>query len=311
MVAVSFYLIFQTVFIGLQPFRVLVIGLFLFLFFLSRPTRNLSVALVPFIIFGASYDWMRLIPNYKVRSVDILPLYTLELNIFGITDGMNTLIPSEYFYIYHNVVGDVLSGLFYLCWVPVPILFGIYLFTKNRKMYIHFSCAFLFVNLLGFVIYYLHPAAPPWYVMNHRDEPFNPNTKGNPAGLVRFDEAIGIKIFSNIYGENANVFAAIPSLHSAYLLIAAIYGVLGKCPFKMVAGLFTIAFGIWFSAVYTAHHYVIDVLCGIACTFVGIYIFEGIFMKSKYFRKFIDGYTRYVSSGQPEKTAGDGSKFSA
>jgi membrane-associated phospholipid phosphatase len=32
--------------------------------------------------------------------------------------------------------------------------------------------------------------------------------------------------------------------------------------------------GIWFGAVYSGHHYIIDVLAGILCTIIGITIFQ-------------------------------------
>jgi len=32
--------------------------------------------------------------------------------------------------------------------------------------------------------------------------------------------------------------------------------------------------GIWFAAVYSGHHYIIDVLAGILCALIGIAIFE-------------------------------------
>ena len=64
--------------------------------------------------------------------------------------------------------------------------------------------------MIGFVGYYIHPAAPPWYVMNYGFEPIL-NTPGDVAGLGRFDAMTGLTIFQGLYGRNANVFAAVPS----------------------------------------------------------------------------------------------------
>jgi membrane-associated phospholipid phosphatase len=46
--------------------------------------------------------------------------------------------------------------------------------------------------------------------------------------------------------------------------------------------------GIWFSAVYASHHYVLDVLMGIACAITGISLFQLLAAKSKIVRRFID-----------------------
>lgn len=50
-------------------------GLFVVLFFAGKTTRKLAVALLPFIIFGISYDWMRAYPNYQVNPIDVQGLY--------------------------------------------------------------------------------------------------------------------------------------------------------------------------------------------------------------------------------------------
>lgn len=112
-------------------------------------------------------------------------LYNLEKSLFGINDNGNILIPCEYFAIHNCRIADILAGIFYLCWVPVPIAFGLWLYLKGyRNLYLHFSMVFLFVNLIGFAGYYLHPAAPPWYAINYGFEPIL-DTPGNVAGLGR------------------------------------------------------------------------------------------------------------------------------
>ncbi len=125
--------------------------------------------------------------------------------------------------------------------------------------------------MIGFVIYYLYPAAPPWYSQQYGFE-FIANTRGNTAGLSRFDAFFNVGIFKSIYEKSSNVFAAMPSLHSSYPLIALYYAVRSK----INAGLATVIGitmpGIWFAAVYTSHHYVLDVLAGIACAITGIII---------------------------------------
>lgn len=288
------FLLLTAVFVGLRPEHFLMVGLFLLLFFAGRPTRKLAVALLPFIVFAISYDWMRVYPNYQVNPIDVRGLYEAEKSLFGITSGGEVLIPCEYFARHHCTFADFLAGLFYLCWVPVPIAFGIWLYLKGeRRLYLRFSIVFLLVNLIGFVGYYIHPAAPPWYAMNYGFDPVL-DTPGNVAGLGRFDELLGCSVFHSIYGRNANVFAAVPSLHAAYMVVALAYALIGRCRWWLV-GLFAfIMVGIWWTAVYSGHHYLIDVTLGIACALLGILLFEKGLLKWQAFHRFFERYSRYV-----------------
>jgi len=288
------FCILTSIFIGLRLEHFILLFFFSVLFFLNKDSRKFAAALLPFLIFGISYDWMRVFPNYTVNPIDIEGLYNLEKSVFGMFDNGNKLIPSEYFAVHQHPVADFFSGIFYLGWTPIPIGFGIYLYVKKKKdALLRFALVFLFTNLLGFVGYYLHPAAPPWYVMEHG---FNPvvSTPGNVAGLSRFDRLIDIPVFASIYGRNSNVFAALPSLHSSYLLIALFYSIKSKSPALITAVIALFMVGIWATAVYTAHHYVIDVLAGIACAIAGIALYEYGWMNLPFFKKFFYKYLNYI-----------------
>lgn len=297
--ALALWLLITSLCVGFRPEHGLLALLIAALFFVCRPTRRLVVALLPFIVFGISYDWMNIVHNYEVNPVDIRGIYETEKQLFGITaaDGSTLLTPNEYFALHRSVVMDFLGGVFYLCWVPLPIAFGLYMyFTGRVKPYLHFALVFLLVNFIGFAGYYIHPAAPPWYVAMHGFD-FQLGIPGEVAGLGAFDDMTGLGIFHGLYGRNANVFAAVPSLHSAYTLVALIYAVRSRMKWWSVI-LAVVTVGIWFTAVYTSHHYLIDVMLGICCAFVGFLLFEQVFMRSKPFARFIDRYAAYVAPGR-------------
>jgi len=264
------------------------------LFVIIKPTRKSTLALTPWLIFACSYDWMRLLPNYEVNPIDVKGLYETEKSVFGIATANGLLTPNEYFSIHYCATADILAGLFYLCWVPVPIAFGLYLYLKgDRNTYLRFSFAFLLINLIGFCGYYIHPAAPPWYVMNYGFEPIL-NTPGNVAGLGRFDALTGVPVFHSLYGKNANVFAAVPSLHAAYMLVTTIYAVM-SCQKKIVIALFAfICLGIWCTAVYSGHHYIIDVLLGICTTIIGILLLECVILRRPVAKKLIENFASRI-----------------
>jgi membrane-associated phospholipid phosphatase len=98
---------------------------------------------------------------------------------------------------------------------------------------------------------------------------FDPATPGNTAGLSRFDSFFNVTIFQGMYAKSSNVFAAMPSMHAAFLMIVLFFGL--KYHMQAWNILFaTIMAGIWFSAVYSGHHYILDVLGGIFCAVAGI-----------------------------------------
>jgi membrane-associated phospholipid phosphatase len=128
------------------------------------------------------------------------------------------------------------------------------------------------VNLLGFVGYYLYPAAPPWYLQQYGTE-FLENTPSNPAQLIKFDQFFNLPVFQTLYSKGSNVFAAMPSLHSSYPLIVIYYGIKNRLG-KINIFFAVVVVGIWFAAVYTSHHYVLDVLAGILTAVIGNLLFN-------------------------------------
>ena len=193
---------------------------------------------------------------------------------------------NEYWAAHTTPFLDILTGVFYLCWIPVPLAFAGYLFYKDKHAFFKFALTFLLVNLLGFVIYYAYPAAPPWYVQHYGFQ-FDPHTPGNTAGMGRFDSLLHVHIFSGLYAKSSNVFAAMPSLHASYPLIVLYYGIRTRQGWtNLLFG--TITAGIWFAAVYSSHHYLLDVLAGILCGLSGIALFNWLYTKVGGFRQWVD-----------------------
>lgn len=266
------YLLLSYFLIGFKTDQLVLVGLFNIMYYLSAVTRKFILGFTVFIVFWIIFDYMKAFPNYEYNTVSIRELYNLEKSIFGFNYKGSVVTPNEFWLMNHNATLDVLSGIFYLSWIPVPLAFAAVLFFTRKREFFYFSLTFLLVNLLGFCVYYIYPAAPPWYVQQFGFD-FIANTKGNTAGLYRFDEFFGIEVFKGLYEKSSNVFAAMPSLHSSYPLIVLYYAIRNKLgPVNWVFG--TIMVGIWFAAVYSSHHYVLDVLAGILCAITGIWLFQ-------------------------------------
>ena len=287
------YLLLSALLVGFKTDQLVLVGLFNALFYITRGTRKFIIGFSIFIVYWILYDYMKAFPNYEFADVHIASIYHAERNIFGVTVQGVLLTPNEYWHLHSATFLDILCGFFYLCWIPLPLVFAVYLFYSNRMQFFHFMLIFLLVNLIGFVIYYIYPAAPPWYVQLHGFE-LQPHTPGNTAGLIRFDQFFQVNIFQGLYAKGSNVFAAMPSLPSAYPLIVLVFALRTRSIFfKVLAAIVTP--GIWFAAVYTSHHYILDVLAGILCAAAGILLYERVLCRRYFFLSFLQYMYRHTS----------------
>lgn len=282
------YLLLSFFLIGFKTDQLLLLAIFNFCLFTSRISRKFIIAFSIFIVYWIIFDYMKAFPNYNFNKVHIEELYKTEKAMFGFKADGNIITPNEFWKQHGTISLDILTGIFYLCWIPVPLLFATWLFFKDKVIFLHFSLTFVLVNLIGFVIYYAYPAAPPWYFELHGDT-FIPGTIGNRAGLHKFDDYFNVGIFHGLYEKSSNVFAAMPSLHSSYPLIVLYYGIKKKLGWVNII-FATVMMGIWFAAVYTSHHYIIDVLAGIACAATGIIIFNVLLLRLDTFKRFLNYY---------------------
>jgi len=266
------YLLLSRFLVGFKNDQLILITLFNVCFYASWFTRKFILGFSIFIVYWILFDYMKAFPNYLYQTVSVENLYNLEKNLFGISLNGIRITPNEYWLVNSNTILDVCSGFFYLLWIPVPLAFAAYLFYYCRKQFLYFSLTFILVNCLGFIIYYIYPAAPPWYIQQNGFQ-FIPHTLGNTAGLIRFDNFFGLPIFQSIYSKSSNVFAAMPSLHSSYPVIVLYYGLKNKLG-KINVFFTLVMLGIWFTAIYTSHHYLLDVLAGITCAIIGIVFFN-------------------------------------
>ncbi|HEY0297586.1 MAG TPA: phosphatase PAP2 family protein [Arachidicoccus sp.] len=291
----ALYLLLCYLLIGYKTEQLFLVILFNVLYYLASGTRKFILAFSIFIAFWVLFDFMKAFPNYKFGVVHIGDIYNLEKSLFSLCDHGKKVTLNEYFQSHAKTYLDIMAGCFYLCWMPVPILFGVYLFyTKKRAGYIHFALTFLWVNLIGFVIYYACPSAPPWYIQLHGFV-FNPHTPGNTAGLGRFDSYFHVAVFHGLYAQSSNVFAAMPSLHASYPTIVFYHAIKNKQRWYAKIFFAIVMLGIWFTAVYASHHYLLDVLAGISCAVVGIISYNCIYKKVRPIHKFVDAYVKIVS----------------
>ncbi|GAC1338446.1 MAG: phosphatase PAP2 family protein [Myxococcales bacterium] len=249
---------------GLGPEHFVVCGLLLFFSLASDGTRRLARVVFPFLLYAVVYDSMRWYED-AIRSpvVHLREPYLFDLRFFGIREGDAVVTPNEWFQRHTSRILDFACGLAYtpLFFIGESVALALVLFFRGEiRRAERFVWIFVVANFVGFSIYYIYPAAPPWYVAAHGFVA-DFTVRASAAGALRFDQLVGLPIMAGFYGKSADVFGAIPSLHVVYPFLALVYG-------SRLRRFRLFALGYWllvcFSAVYLDHHYILDLLIGFA-----------------------------------------------
>ncbi len=252
---------------GLRADHVLV-GLVGFLDAYNEKSRLFLRTFFPFLLTGVIFDSMRYFYWQGVAGrVHVAEPYRLERAWFSL--GGRT--PNELFLVHHAPALDLACGVAYLVYVAEYMALPFFLFLRGRVApVLTFARCFLLVNVMGFVTYFVYPAAPPWYVTEYGFGPARTDVRPAAAAAQRFDALLGTHFFDQMYGRGVDVFGAIPSLHVAYPLIAVVLAFrvreLRWARWPAVAFLLLMSL----SAVYLQHHYVIDVLLGFGYALVAL-----------------------------------------
>jgi membrane-associated phospholipid phosphatase len=127
------------------------------------------------------------------------------------------------------------------------------------------------LSLAGLITYFLYPAAPPWWAYEH-GYLAEPVARISTAGW----NLIGLHGAGNTLNalqvEAANPVAAMPSLHTAYAMMAVAF-FLPVVRRRWWPLLLAYPLAMTFTLVYSGEHYVIDVLVGwlyVAATFLAV-----------------------------------------
>ncbi len=252
---------------GLRSDHVLV-GLLGFLDLYNEKSRLFLKVFLPFALTGVVFDSMRYFYWQGIQGrVHVAEPYLLERSWFGV--GGRTL--NEIFQAHHWDVLDLACGFAYLVYVAEYMLPAVVLFLVGRPDRARtFAWCFLLVNVMGFATYFIYPAAPPWYVAQYGLGPARTDVRPAAAAAQRFDALLGTHFFDQMYGRGVDVFGAIPSLHVAYPLMAAILAFrFAELRWARVPAVLFF-FLMCLSAVYLQHHYVIDVVLGMAYGLVAL-----------------------------------------
>jgi hypothetical protein len=179
-----------------------------------------------------------------------LPTEYLQASLCGIPCE-RTMPPNWY---------DVVLTTVYYSFFFVPLVTASVLWVRDRNTWVAFMRRYLSLNLVALVVYVSYPVAPPW--MAARDGYISGNidritSRGwYDAGEVGIHQTVSAL---------SNQVAAMPSLHAAVALFLAVFGIsLSRRAWRWLLLLYPLAMG--FVLVYSAEHYVVDIVAGFTAT---------------------------------------------
>ena len=233
--------------------------------FYSKRTRRLYDGMYPMWLTAVMYDSMRFARNFGVSAprVHVCDLRQHELDLFGFTSGGVKMTLQDYFLQHSSPIADLYFAIPYGTFIYVSVLFATYLYFKDYVALKRYTWTFFLMNIAAYVTYHVYPAAPPWYFHARGCVADLTAHASEGTHLAAVDAMIGFNYFGAFYGRSADVFGAVPSLHVAYPLLIVLEG---WRTFRVVGRAFSLLF--WASmvcaAVYLDHHWIIDVILGLA-----------------------------------------------
>jgi membrane-associated phospholipid phosphatase len=121
---------------------------------------------------------------------------------------------------------------------------------------------------MGFATFALFPAAPPWLASREGELEATTRLIGPITGHIPFIQVS----FEGLYergSEYSNPVAAVPSLHAAYTLLFVLFLWRSARWARPLLAAYPPAMA--FALVYTAEHYVVDILLGWAYTLAAVW----------------------------------------
>jgi membrane-associated phospholipid phosphatase len=213
---------------------------------------------LPFIAILLAWEAMRGVADQFGLSVHSDDVIAVERFLFfgGIpTVSLQAALYHPSQVAWYDVGLSVLYGMHF----AFPIVVAFVFWLRDRTMYFRFVAALMLMALAGFVIYVLLPVAPPRFAGEYGTE----TLAVRDVMQETFDKIGRLSLVSWTYTNlSGNPVAAFPSLHAAFPVLAFLF-VRRRFP-RLAIGIVIYGALMWFAIVYLGHHYVVDILGGVA-----------------------------------------------
>jgi hypothetical protein len=240
---------------------------------------------VPFVLLLFGYEFMRGVAGDVVTAdgytaeahgrILVQPLIDAERFLFG---GIPTIWLQERLYEPGRAHWyDVLAGLVYLLHFVFPLVFAFLLWLRWKDRFWRFSLAMLLMTYLAFFWFLLLPSAPPWLAERWGYVEGIARPSGQAYRVLLPNRYDNLDTFTIWTHHSPNPVAALPSLHAAFPWLVLLFAVRFYGRRGWIFLLYNAA--VWFSVVYLAQHWVIDILAGIAWATLSFYASEALWRR--------------------------------
>lgn len=220
---------------------------------------------LPFPLVALSWEAMRGLSTDVLHRASVTDVVTWERWLFGGTAPSVTL--QKLFHTPGTVsVLDILMTSVYLGHFVIPVAVGYLMWRHSRKIFYRYSAAIVLVAIAGYATQLMAPVPPPRLA----------GLYGTPLAVTDIAKQT-LEAFKAVpfaawgYGNlSGNEVAAMPSLHAAFPLMAALF--LFQVRRWQGWAMLVYTAVVWFAIVYLAQHFFVDALAGAIYTFV-IYAF--------------------------------------
>jgi membrane-associated phospholipid phosphatase len=225
---------------------------------IGRPPRDILQLILdwlPIVAVLWAYDITRGAADSFGIGVHYHPMIDFDRAVFG---EVPTIWLQEHLYEPNAIHWwDVAFTLVYTSYFIAPFALAGFLWARDRLAFLAFTRRLVTLALAGLATYILFPAAPPWMAgeMGLIGEVHRTTARG--WEVIHVGTA---SLFSK--GQAAsNLVAAVPSLHSAFVMLVALFLVGRVRPWlRPLLFLYPLAMGVTLMA--TGEHYFFDVILG-------------------------------------------------
>jgi hypothetical protein len=183
-----------------------------------REMLQLIIDWAPMVIVLGAYDITRGAADKLGIGVHVHPMIDFDKAVFFGQTPTEWL--QHHLYDPHVVSGwNVAFTLIYTSYFLTPFALAGWLWAHDRREYLRFAKRLVSLAIAGVITYILFPAAPPWMAA---DEGLLHNvirTTGEGWKIL----GVGTSVLFSEGQSSVNLVAAVPSLHSAFTMLVALF----------------------------------------------------------------------------------------
>ena len=231
--------------------------------------RGVVLEWLPFALVLWLYDLLRGLSDGLLFSAHFSPQIEADRLLFGGAVPTVWLQDQLWHGASHLRWYDYASWAVYMSYFVATYLLAGMLWFFARERFRRYVATVSLLALTGFATFALFPAAPPWLASRESELDWTTRSIGPISEHIPFI-AFSFEGLFDRGSEYSNPVAAVPSLHAAYTLLITLFLWRSARWARPLLAAYPVAMA--FALVYTAEHYVVDILLGWAYAIAAVWV---------------------------------------